>query len=107
MAEPIALNMKEHAMHGEYKMPGGKLVVVDLTLAQGALAGVQVSGDFFLEPDTALETINQALNGLPGTSTEAELTAAIDAALGPVVQMYGVSAQAIAVAVRRALEVQP
>ena len=93
-------------MHGEYKMPGGKLVVVDLKLDQGALAGVQVSGDFFLEPDTALDAINQALNGRPATSTEAELSAAIDAALGSGVQMYGVSSQAIAVAVRRALEGQ-
>lgn len=93
-------------MHGEYKMPGGKLVVVDLQLNQDALAGVQVSGDFFLEPDTALDAINQALNGLSMTSTEAELSAAIDAALGSGVQMYGVSSQAIAVAVRRALEEQ-
>lgn len=93
-------------MHGEYKMPGGKLVVVDLKLDQGVLAGVQVSGDFFLEPDTALDAINQALNGRPATNTEAELSAAIDAALGSGVQMYGVSSQAIAVAVRRALEGQ-
>ena len=54
-------------MHGEYKVPGGKLVVVDLELEGGRIAQVQVSGDFFLEPDTALEAINAAVRGLPAT----------------------------------------
>ena len=52
-------------LHGEYKVPGGKLVVVDLAVVDGALADVSVSGDFFLEPDEALEDINRALTGLP------------------------------------------
>ena len=39
-------------MHGEYKVPGGKLVVVDFTVVDGRFSGVQISGDFFLEPDT-------------------------------------------------------
>jgi hypothetical protein len=41
-------------MHGEYKIPGGKLVVVDLDVIDGALRNVRVAGDFFLEPDEAL-----------------------------------------------------
>ena len=41
-------------MHGEYKVPGGKLVVADLDVTEGRLAGVRISGDFFLEPDSAL-----------------------------------------------------
>ena len=41
-------------MHGEYKVPGGKLVAVDLDVVDGLLSGVSVSGDFFLEPDEAL-----------------------------------------------------
>ncbi len=48
-------------VHGEYKVPGGKLVVVDLVLRDGQLSEVQISGDFFLEPDTALVQMNQAL----------------------------------------------
>ena len=43
--------------HGEYKVPGGKLVVVDLQEHDGRLAHVQVAGDFFLEPDSALDDI--------------------------------------------------
>lgn len=91
-------------MHGEYKEPGGKLVVVDLAVRDARLTDVQVSGDFFLEPDIALEAINRALEGQSADSDEAALAAAVRAALGPGVQMYGLSAEGVAVAVRRALE---
>jgi lipoate-protein ligase A len=91
-------------MHGEYKMPGGKLVVVDLAVADGHLAAVQVSGDFFLEPDSALEAMNAALRGLPADAGEALLAAALRLALGPDVQLYGVTPEAVAIAVRRALD---
>jgi len=91
-------------MHGEYKMPGGKLVVVDLEVRDGRLADVQVSGDFFLEPDSALDAINRALDGQPGDADEAALTAALQRALAGDVMMYGLSAQAIAIAVRRAVD---
>lgn len=90
-------------MHGEYKMPGGKLVVIDLTLRDGRLADVQLSGDFFLEPDSALDAINRALEGQPEFADEATLAAAVRAALATDVMMYGISPEAIAVAVRRAL----
>lgn len=91
-------------MHGEYKMPGGKLVVADLNVHDGRLANVQMSGDFFLEPDSALETINRVLEGQLEDAGEAELSAAVQQALGATVMMYGISPAAIAVAVRRALQ---
>jgi lipoate-protein ligase A len=91
-------------MHGEYKMPGGKLVVADVAVAGGRLAQVQISGDFFLEPDAALDAINHALTGHPVPTNPAEVAHAIDAALGADVVMYGISCEAIAVAVLRALE---
>ncbi len=90
-------------MHGEYKMPGGKLVVIDLDVRDGRLADVQLSGDFFLEPDSALHTINAALEGQPEQVSTAELTEAVLDALPPDVMMYGLSPEAIAVAVSRAL----
>ena len=52
-------------MHGEYKVPGGKLVVVDLDVVDGLIQNFQLAGDFFLEPDSALEAINRAVVGLP------------------------------------------
>ena len=91
-------------MHGEYKVPGGKLVVVDLAVDDGHLAAVQVSGDFFLEPDSALDTINAALHGLPADASEALLAAAVQVALDPGVQLFGITPEAVAVAVRRALD---
>ena len=91
-------------MHGEYKMPGGKLVVADLDVHDGRLANVQISGDFFLEPDSALETINRVLEGQLDGAGVTELSAAVQLALGADVMMYGISPEAIAVAVRRALQ---
>ena len=90
-------------MHGEYKMPGGKLVVIDLQVRDGRLVEVQLSGDFFLEPDGALDTINHALTEQPVDAGEAGMAASIQAALGTGVMMYGISPEAIAVAVHRAL----
>ncbi|MGH8162596.1 MAG: biotin--protein ligase [Gammaproteobacteria bacterium] len=90
-------------MHAEYKMPGGKLIVADLEVRNGRLADVQISGDFFLEPDTALDVINRALEGLPSTADTERLIEAVETALGQKVSMYGISVEAVVVAVERAL----
>ena len=93
-------------VHGEYKVPGGKLVVVDLDLELegGRIAQVQVSGDFFLEPDTALEAINAAVRGLPADADAARISAAVQAGLPGEAMLYGISAEGVAVAVRRAID---
>jgi lipoate-protein ligase A len=89
--------------HGEYKVPGGKLVVADFDVDAGHLANVSVSGDFFLEPDEALQDINRALTGLPEEAPAAEIASAVTTALPPGTMLFGFSAAAVAVAVRRAL----
>lgn len=90
-------------LHGEYKVPGGKLVVVDLEVANGRFANVSLSGDFFLEPDEALQDINRALTGLPDQSTAADIAAAVTADLPEGAVLFGFSAEAVAITVRRAL----
>lgn len=90
-------------MHGEYKVPGGKLVVVDLDVADGVLANVRLSGDFFLEPDDALPLIDAALTGLPADADGRAIAAAIQRALPDDAVMLGFSPEAIATAVRRAV----
>jgi lipoate-protein ligase A len=94
-------------VRGEYKVPGGKLVAVDVEVEDGRLARVRVSGDFFLEPDSALEDIDAALNGLPAESDAVHLAQAIEYALDDRVDgevaLIGFSPQAIGIAVRRAL----
>lgn len=90
-------------LHGEYKTPGGKLVVVDLRVQDDQLRAVEVSGDFFLEPAEALEDIVQALEGAPASYSEEELASRIEARLRPDAALIGFDPQSIAVAVRRAI----
>jgi lipoate-protein ligase A len=90
-------------MHGEFKVPGGKLVVVDLDIHDGRIARFQLSGDFFLEPDSALEAINAAVIGLPEDVDAAALAQAVTAALPRDAVLLGFSAEAVATTVRRAL----
>ncbi len=90
-------------MHGEYKVPGGKLVVVDLDVTDGRISGFRLAGDFFLEPDDALEAIDGAVNGLPEDSDANAIAAAIRRALPPQAVLLGFSPEAVAVAIRRSL----
>lgn len=92
-------------MHGEYKVQGGKLVVVDLEVRDGLLADVQVSGDFFLEPAEALEDIRASIDGLSAAATVEDIIAAIRKGLRPGAEMIGFSPEAVAIAIRRALGV--
>ncbi|MDO5747674.1 MAG: biotin/lipoate A/B protein ligase family protein [Actinomycetaceae bacterium] len=130
-------------MHGEYKVPGGKLVVVDVELDDDAVAtpserkipyadtqtntphgasadvvthtatndenrparieSISISGDFFLDPDDALNRINAALVGMASNATAQEMTEALNSAMDPGDQLFGVDTHSIAVAVRRTL----
>ncbi|MFE4198851.1 biotin/lipoate A/B protein ligase family protein [Paenarthrobacter sp. NPDC056912] len=90
-------------LHGEYKVPGGKLVVVDLDVVDGRLSGVSLSGDFFLEPDEALPAINASLTGLDAASSAAEIASAVAAGIPEGAVLFGFSAEAVAITVRRAL----
>ncbi|WP_231979344.1 lipoyl protein ligase domain-containing protein [Tessaracoccus coleopterorum] len=90
-------------MRGEYKVPGGKLVAVDVEATDGVITQAFVSGDFFLEPDEALEDINAALTGMPSASSVADLASAINTRLADDVRMIGFTPEAVGIAVRRAL----
>ena len=90
-------------MHGEFKVPGGKLVVVDLEVVDGIIREFSLAGDFFLEPDGALPAINAAVNGLPADSDAGRLTDAVQSALPKDAVLLGFSAEAVATTIRRAL----
>ncbi|MFE7616707.1 biotin/lipoate A/B protein ligase family protein [Streptomyces sp. NPDC057496] len=90
-------------MHGEYKVPGGKLVAVDLDVEEGVLRNVRVAGDFFLEPDEAILSIDRALEGASSSTDTAGLADRITAALPESTVMFGLTAEGIGIAVRRAL----
>ncbi|MCU1413462.1 MAG: lipoate--protein ligase family protein [Microbacteriaceae bacterium] len=90
-------------MHGEFKVPGGKLVVVDLEVVDDRIADFRLAGDFFLEPEEALAAINAAVNGLPAESDAKVIAAAVQGALPADAILLGFSAESVAVAIRRAL----
>lgn len=96
-------------VHGEYKVPGGKLVAVDVAVQDGRLSEVVISGDFFLEPDDALQQINAALVGASTRATAAELGARISSLIeteeyaGRPMTLVGFTPESVAIAVRRAL----
>ncbi|WP_309065606.1 lipoate--protein ligase family protein [Microbacterium sp.] len=94
-------------MHGEYKVPGGKLVVVDLDFEDGLIRRFHLAGDFFLEPDTALADIDAAVEGMPVESDASTIAAAVRAALPDGAQLLGFSPEAVGTAVRRALVTAP
>jgi lipoate---protein ligase len=90
-------------MHGEYKTPGGKLVVVDFEVVDARLRDVEVSGDFFLYPEESLGAITAALEGLPAVEDEPAIAQAIHAAIPAGTEVLGTSPEGIAIAVARAL----
>ena len=94
-------------MHGEYKVPGGKLVVVDLEVREGRIADFHLAGDFFLEPDDALADIDAAVTGLPVETDVAGIAAAVRAALPEGAQLLGFTPESVGTAVRRALVTAP
>lgn len=90
-------------MHGEYKVPGGKLVVVDLDVIGERFAKVRIAGDFFLEPDAALEAMNAAVTGLPSSASSKDIAGAIHRALPRETELLGVTPEGVATAIRRAV----
>lgn len=95
--------MSQH--HFEVKIPGGKLVVVDLRTDEGEITQASVSGDFFLEPEEAFLALGPALVGAPVKAETGELQARVDAALRGFedLALHGFSTRDIALCARRAL----
>ena len=95
--------MPGDVLHGEYKVPGGKLVVVDLEVADGRISAFRLAGDFFVEPDETVPAIEAAVLGLAVETDAATLTTAIRDALPDGSVLLGFSPEAVATTVRRAL----
>jgi lipoate-protein ligase A len=91
-------------MHGEFKVPGGKLVVVDLDVVDDRIRNFRLAGDFFLEPDEALAAIDAAIEGMPAESDARTLAAAVQQALPEGAQLLGFAPESVATAIRRALQ---
>ncbi|WP_342318535.1 lipoate--protein ligase family protein [Corynebacterium mayonis] len=95
--------MSQH--HFELKVPGGKLVVADITDDGKHITEAVISGDFFLEPDHAYEAMTGALVGAEVSADTDALHKRIEDALAPIdgVDLHGFSPRDVAVTARRAL----
>ncbi len=93
-------------MHGEsrYKVPGGKLVEVRLEYDE-SIGKIEILGDFFIYPEEALALIERAILGARRDASEREIEERIEGVLRPGgIEMIGVTAEAIAKAVRLAVK---
>jgi len=90
-------------MHGEYKTPGGKLVVVDFDVIADLLRHVEVSGDFFLYPEETLFAMTASLEGLSAALDEGAIAAVVRTAIPADAEVLGTSPEGVAIAVRRAM----
>ncbi|MBE0527122.1 hypothetical protein E4H12_04630 [Candidatus Thorarchaeota archaeon] len=50
-------------LEANYKVPGGKLVKVKLSIASEAIDQVRILGDFFLHPEETILAIEESLLG--------------------------------------------
>ena len=90
-------------MHGEYKTPGGKLVVVDFDVIEGRFRNVVISGDFFVYPEEEHPVIANALDGVDIDLDDESLAERIRMDIHPDTTLLGTSPEGIIIAVRRAL----
>lgn len=91
-------------MHGEYKTPGGKLVIVDFDVVDGRLANVVVNGDFFVYPEESFPSIQQSLDGISREMSESAIAERVKLAVPQGTEVLGTSPRGIAIAVQRALQ---
>ncbi|AWB82181.1 lipoate--protein ligase [Corynebacterium yudongzhengii] len=92
--------------HFEIKVPGGKLVIADITTDGSTITDARISGDFFLEPDAAYEALTSALVGAGVHEDTDQLTQRLDAALStiePAAELHGFTTRDVAVVTRRAV----
>lgn len=82
-----------------HKVSDGKLVEVRVTYDE-EFEDVSIRGDFFLEPPSALEKLEAAVEGLPTDSDRARLVAAIQTVEA---QLIGFDANALATALMEAV----
>jgi lipoate-protein ligase A len=90
-------------MHGEFKTPGGKLVIVDFDVIEGRLRNVEISGDFFLYPEEEFSALTNALDGVDADLDDESFAERIRMDLHPDTTLLGTSPEGIATAVRRGL----
>ncbi len=88
--------------HGEYKVPGGKLIVADFNLTDGIIHDVQLSGDFFLSPEETLGRMAATLEGMTVMDSDEAIADEVRAAAGDA-ELIGITPEGVAQAIRRGI----
>lgn len=101
---------------GTFKQAGGKLVSASVRVEGGTIADVRLDGDFFADarpgvartietddPAADFAPVREALRGLPARSSLQDLQEAVSRGLPGSLELIGIDARGIALAVRRAL----
>lgn len=53
--------MKKHI---DYKVPGGKLIRMDIEIDKGMIKDIEITGDFFVHPENGIRDIENSLKGV-------------------------------------------
>ncbi|NYZ74367.1 biotin--protein ligase [Candidatus Micrarchaeota archaeon] len=89
-------------MRAEEKVKGGKLVCIELLAEGSTVASVKITGDFFLHPEDAIDSLERSLMGVDLASGESEIAARLKKALGDS-QLIGASPDDLARLFRKAV----
>jgi lipoate-protein ligase A len=89
-------------MRHEEKIPGGKMLAVEVDISGRTIAKVKITGDFFLHPEDAILEVEKALTGIRADLTEEEITAIIGKSLEGA-KLIGASASDIARILKKAV----
>lgn len=49
----------------EYKVAGGKLVRTTVTIENGVIRDIKLTGDFFIHPEDFIDELEKTLRGMP------------------------------------------
>jgi lipoate---protein ligase len=85
----------------DYKVPGGKLLRVEVEVELGLVARAAVRGDFFAHPEEDFEAAEAGLAGLPVAALREAARAAF---ARPGLTIYGASPEDIAAALEGAAD---
>jgi lipoate---protein ligase len=83
----------------DHKIPGGKLLRMELEVESGVVLRAMIRGDFFAHPEEAFEAAEAELTGLPVDRLE---EAALALFSKPPLELFGATPSDIAIALGRA-----
>lgn len=88
---------------GEYKVPGGKLVIVEFDVVDDRFTNLRITGDFFAFPEDALDVLAKSLQGLETTASAIDLQLCMNRAISADMELLGFGPIDVVAAIRRAL----